>query len=475
MKKYTLLLFNSLLLMGMLNAQPLPPEPPVRYDSDLLSADFHKSRRAALLEQLPANALAVFFSAPIRNRQNDVDFMYRQDSNLYYLTGTPEAESILILAPSGIQVGSKNVKEVLFNIPRDKRMETWTGRRMGSQRVMDELGIELAVDHSQFETVFNNAVSSAKYHLFHLPFPSGVSEDDVLAQQIRVVKNAMEHHANLAPNQDLLFGTLAEMRQTKTPEEQVLLQKSIGISCAAHKEAMRSATDGMTEYELEGVIDFVYKRNGSEFAGYPHIIGSNENSTVLHYNTNRRKFNDGELILVDSGAEYHGYTADITRTFPVNGVFSAEQRAVYEVVLAAQKAAEDAVKIGASMNATSIAAREVLANGLVKLGIIQRPSQANRFTLHGVSHGIGLDVHDIGGYASAFRVGNMFTIEPGIYITPANDVDPKWWNIGIRVEDDYIITANGLERISTCVPREIDEIEALMQETGIGNLPNGKL
>lgn len=457
---------------------PALPDYPARYETPLSPA-FTQSRRDAVRSKLPKNALAVILSSPQRNRSNDTDFEYQPDRNLLYLTGSHEDASALLLAPSGMTVEGKTVKEILFVPARNPQYETWNGRRFGAARAMTELGVELALDNDQFQTVMNQLLDTGKYQIYHLPFPDGLEGADANPQwrpfMTKTVPFLKEQFTkrSLTPNPNQLRGILNTLRGIKSPEELVLLQKAIDISALAHQEAMRSCEPGMTEYQLEAVIEYVYQINGAAFPGYPSIVGSGENSTILHYNSNRRQIKNGEVVLVDAAAEYQGYTADITRTFPANGKFSPEQKAIYELALRAQDAAIAKAVTGVSMNQTTVAAHEVIAEGLMQLGILKERNQFRRFTLHGVSHHIGLDVHDWGEYKLA--EGMVITVEPGIYITPAADIDPKWWNIGVRIEDDILITANGPKMLSGAAPRTVAEIESVMAEKGLGNLMNGKL
>ncbi|MDX1739719.1 MAG: M24B family metallopeptidase, partial [Rhodothermales bacterium] len=267
---------------------------------------------------------------------------------------------------------------------------------------------------------------------------------------------------------------LTELRMVKTEEEITLMQRAVDITAAAHREAMRSIEPGMYEYEVEALIEYVFKRNGAEYTGFPSIVASGENSTILHYESNRRRMEEGDVVVMDIGAEYHGYSADITRTVPVDGTFSDEQKVIYELVLEAQRAAIDASRSGGSFSDPDAAAREVIGNGLAELGLISSTDESRRFFVHGTSHYLGLYVHDVGDYGP-LRPGTVITVEPGIYISPSEDVDPRWWNIGIRVEDDVLITEEGPVVLSEGVPRTVDEIEALMAETGLGNDPAGRV
>jgi Xaa-Pro aminopeptidase len=251
----------------------------------------------------------------------------------------------------------------------------------------------------------------------------------------------------------------------KTIEEMALLQRAIDITTEAHRAVMTQVQPGWTEYQIEALVEYTFKRNGSEFPGFPSIVGSGENSVILHYETNRRTIEPGDVVVIDIGAEYHGYTADITRTIPVGGRYSPEQRAIYEIVYAAQEAGIAASRAGAPFRAAHEVGSRVLAEGLARLGLISNPNDQaglRRFFMHGTSHYLGLDVHDVGD-GSNLMAGQVITVEPGIYIAAADDIDPKWWNVGVRIEDDILITDGEPVILSRGVPRQIDEVEALMQ------------
>jgi Xaa-Pro aminopeptidase len=258
---------------------------------------------------------------------------------------------------------------------------------------------------------------------------------------------------------------LNDFRTTKTEEELALLRRAIDITADAHREVMRQVRPGWAEYQIEALVEYTFKRNGSEYPGFPSIVGSGENSTILHYETNRRTTEPADVVVIDIGAEYHGYTADVTRTIPLSGRYSPEQRAIYEVVYAAQEAGIRASRAGNDFRAPHNAAAQVLAEGLARLGLISSPNDMaglRRFFMHGTSHYLGLDVHDVGNYGP-LTTGTVITVEPGIYIAAADDIDPKWWNIGVRIEDDVLITDGDPIILSAAAPRQIDEVEALMQ------------
>jgi Xaa-Pro aminopeptidase len=447
-------------------AQPLS-EAPVRYDADLPSAAFHQGRRRAVLEALPRGAVAVFFSAPERNRQNDVSFEYRQDSDLLYLTGSREPGSILVLAPAGIPVGRRLVREILFVPPREPSQEVWLGRRFGPERAKRELLVEEALPYDRFAEILRPVLADPTREAHHLPLPPGIEEGSALDEQIRVLSRSV----SVPPDHQRLRRVLDRLRTLKTEEELRLLGRAIDITVAAHREAMRSIVPGMHEYEVEALVEYTFKRSGADSPGFPSIVGSGENSVILHYETNRRRMEAGDLVVMDLGAEYHGYTADVTRTVPVSGVFSSEQRQIYELVLAAQEAAIARVRAVAGFADPHAAAVEVLAEGLARLGLIDGPGDRGglgRFFMHGTSHYLGLDVHDVG-TGTPLEPGTVLTVEPGIYIAPSADVDRRWWNIGVRIEDDVLVTGGEPVVLSLGAPRSVDEIEALMREEGLGN------
>jgi len=271
--------------------------------------------------------------------------------------------------------------------------------------------------------------------------------------------------ANGGAFDDVTLGAALDgLREVKTPEEVALVQRAVDITGAALREAITAMEPGWAEYDIEAVLEYTFRRMGSEHPGFPSIVGSGENSVMLHYDTNRRVTRAGDLVVMDVGASYRGYTADVTRTAPVDGRFTKEQRAIYEIVLEAQEAAIGAVKAGASFGAPGEAASLVLSRGLAKLGLIRSPEDyagLRRFFPHGTSHYLGLQVHDVGSYR-ALRTGAVVTIEPGIYIAPAPDIEPRWWNVGIRIEDDVLVTEGKPVVLSAGIPKDPDEIEALM-------------
>lgn len=465
-------LATATLFLGMITSPYALPaqevDAPVRYDEDYLSADFHRSRRAAVVAQLPGNSLVVLFGAPMRNRSNDMDYEYRQASDFLYLTGSEEPGSALILAPGGLEVDGERVHEILFVPPRDPAREVWDGRRFGAERAMQRLGVELALDATRFDEILVPLLQNGQHRVYHLGFPDGVPEGSALHDQLAAFMDNVDPAAlpgagtgSAAP----LRGVLDGLRAIKSDEEMTALRRAIDITTEAHREVMQQVQAGWAEYEIEALVEYTFKRNGSEQPGFNSIVGSGENSTILHYMTNRRVTEPGDVVVIDIGAEVHGYSADVTRTIPVSGTYSPEQRAIYELVYRAQEAGIRATRAGNPFFASNSEASRVLAEGLAELGLISSAADTGglrRFFMHGTSHYLGLDVHDVGSYGS-LRPGEVVTIEPGIYIPVAEDIDPKWWNIGIRIEDDVLVTDGDPVILSAAAPRQIDEVEALMR------------
>jgi len=476
--KFTVLLVLALLVPTAVIAGPL--------QDDL------KARRAKLMERLGPDTLAIFWSAPTRVYSGDVDYEYRQDSNLFYLTGIDQPETILVLMP-----GNAAHKEMIFVRPADARREHWQGHSLTTDEAEAESGIATAMTADRFEG-FIAAMFSRRP--FSAPPEETATFFSALADGRAKLALALEPVTNLTtplepPRQfaaDLrsrFYGfsvvdatpLLWDLRQMKTPYEQAVMRKSVAISSEAHVAGMRAAAPNKFEYEVEAAIENVYLKNGAMSWGYPSIVGSGPNATILHYTKSSRRMESGDLLLVDAAANYQGYTGDITRTYPVSGKFSAPQREIYEVVLAAQEAGILAAKSGKRFTDIQAACDDVLRAGLVKLGLATDPKgqQFKIWSTHGVSHWIGMEVHDVA-VPRPLGPGMAFVIEPGIYIreaaldnlprTPENaafieKVRPmvqKYRNIGVRIEDSFLLTDAGLERLSSGVPRTIAEIEQLM-------------
>lgn len=442
-----------------------------RYENDFIPSAFYKECRTELREQMPDSSVAVFFSAPVRNRSNDTDYPYHQHPQFYYLTGFTEANSLLLIFKLPIILDGKSTNEILFIPPRIKERETWNGRRASLKEAENISGIETVLYSQSFNTINIKSTNFSK--VLYLPLPMGIADDRMdssdLFDQVEMFKSKFSYPS---PNGDsyLLNKILRKMREVKKPEEIELMKKAILISCEGHKEMMKTLEPGMSEYQVEAVGEYVFRNMGAEDVGYPSICGGGENSCILHYETNRKSLKAGDLILLDMGAEYHGYSADVTRTLPVSGTFSKEQKIIYELVHKAQDSAFSQCKPGNNFQDPHRAATEIIKKGLFNLGIIKDEIEYKTYFMHGTSHYLGLDVHDPG-MRNKLSAGNVITVEPGIYIPVNSNCDPKWWNIGVRIEDDVLITPNGYENLSISCPSKAEDVEKLMKEMSIYVFP----
>jgi Xaa-Pro aminopeptidase len=452
---------------------------------DFLKPDFHKERRTALRNKMPSNSVAVFFSNPIRNRSNDVSFMYHQDPNFYYLTGHREPHSVLIIFKNKQKIEGKKFDEIIFVRAHDAVMELYDGARLGKEGAKEMLEFEVALEGPDFRN-FNLDFSKFNKVLFY-DFENDVrdtNEDGGLFELISQFKQKIgydEKDLTIEPqpnNLDVrkLDRFMNELRGIKTTEELVLLRRAVNISAIGQVEVMKAMKPGMSEAEIQGLHEFIFKKYRAEYEGYPSIVGAGYTGCVLHYiDSYKPKIEDGELILMDLGAEYHGYTADVTRTIPVNGKFSEEQKLIYDLVYKAQQTAADTCKAGVSFSTLYETTAKIVNEGLVDLRIYKSTSPEdmtnpetgrNRYYPHGCCHHIGLDVHDKGFYKN-LEENMVITIEPGIYIPEKSPADKKWWNIPVRIEDDYLVTKDGCELLSNLAPRTAEEIEKLMAEERI--------
>jgi Xaa-Pro aminopeptidase len=493
-----------LMLAAVPGAQMLPP-----YGS---AAEFTTDlgvRRAAAMQALGPESVLILWSAPARVYSTDVNYEYRQESNALYLTGLAQEDSILVLIP-----GAKTKKEMLFVREGDPRRELWNGHTLTLTEVTSWTGIQNVQPLTSFQPFIDSLLSGNgspqlpadelqnEFGTFVAAVKQGTAKLAVMgggpaqggrggaapatpaAGSPRAF--AEEMHAKYAgvasANATSILSTL---RQVKTPYEQKVLRRSVEISAEAHVEGMKAARPGRWEYEVEAAIEYWYMKNGALSWGYPSIVGSGPNATTLHYEKSTRQMQNGDLLLVDAAANFQGLTGDITRTYPVNGKYSAEQRAIYELVLEAQEAGIAAAKPGSPTAAITQACRAVFARGLLALGLITEAqpgdaqnAQVSRWFTHGPVHGIGMDVHDPLGQQLA--AGSAFVIEPGMYIreavldqlpkSPENDafiakVRPavqKYKNIGVRIEDSFLMTADGLVLLSVKAPRQIKDIEKIV-------------
>jgi Xaa-Pro aminopeptidase len=444
-----------------------PLLPKSDYDDDLLPAQFHAERRQALRDKMEPNSVAIIFANPERNRSNDVDYKYSQAPDFYYLCGYTEPNAVLIIFKEKQTIDSISTSELLYVQPRNATEESWTGRRLGVDGAKTKLGIVNVYNNFAFDALSLNFCTFDK--IYHSEFYNDVRDDQNdkgdLYTLIKLFREKTDY-CKTKRNSFKLRTILADLREIKAPEEMKLMRKAIDITCDSHKELMRSLDTNTTEYQAQALVEFGFSYGGSEYPGYPSIVGGGENSCVLHYITNRKRLYNSELMVVDAGAEYHGYTADVTRTLPVNGKFTKDQKALYNVVLKAQLAGIKQCKKGNSFRDPHNAAVEEVKKGLASLGIITDPNDFSRYFFHGTSHYLGLDVHDPGTYGK-LRAGSVITVEPGIYIPEGSPCDPKWWNLGIRIEDDVLITEGEPDVLSGKLPKTPEEIEKLMAEGGI--------
>ncbi len=433
------------------------------------------ARRRKEFMQKMQGGIAVFCSAPMRNRNSDVDYEFRQDSDFYYLTGFDEPESFCIFAPE-----NKKHEYLLFVLPRDKEKETWTGIRAGVEGAIQNFGAEMAHTNDKLEEILTELLQNASALHYSLNrYPEADRRIFAVMDLVRA-----KGRAGIYPPSRIIdpSETLSEMRLFKKPDELDALQRAVDISVRAHSAAMKSTAPGRFEYEIQAVLEYAFRSGGSQRNGYPSIVGSGPNTCILHYTRNNRKLQDGDLLLIDAGAEFDYYTADITRTYPVNGKFTSQQRTIYELVLDAQKKAIAAMKPGITwMQVHSLTVR-TLTQGMITLGLLQgtldenlENENYNKYYMHRTGHWLGLDVHDTGKYRrmDTWRVlepGMVMTVEPGLYVPP-DDENKTFRGIGIRIEDDVLITENGPKVLSGNCPKEIDDLEAIIGTTGLPAVP----
>jgi Xaa-Pro aminopeptidase len=508
--------------------------------TDFLSKDFHRGRRDALRAKMPVNSVAVLFANPLRNRANDVDYVFHQDPNFYYLTGYREPNGVLVLfSDNQTDENGVSYNEMLYVQERNARAEQWNGKRLGIEGAKEELGFQMAknandfiqtnINFKSFDRIFiekfnddyrnsaknnaevydlvasfkentaynpNNFLSPMKKQIYELVKATSIENSANVAQ---IIGRALAYDPSLKRDTDLmkfkdatdnalkkelqqkialkldakttidihfLSNNLATLREIKTAEELVLLTKAVRISAIGQVEVMKAMKPHMSETELQGIHEFVYKKYGAEYEGYPSIVGAGNNGCILHYIENSKTKLGNELVLMDLGAEYRGFTADVTRTIPANGVFSEEQKAIYQIVYDAQEAGIAAYVIGESMATPNLLSKKIVDQGLFQLGIINSLDEKHPYYPHGTSHHIGLDVHDPGNYGN-FEENMVVTMEPGIYIPEGSNCDEKWWGIGIRIEDDILVLKTGPVNLSAEAPRTIEEIEKMMAKKSV--------
>jgi Xaa-Pro aminopeptidase len=421
-------------------------------------------RRRRLLEALPAGSLALFSAAPVAIRSGDVEYRYRQDSDFYYLTGFPEPEALCLLDTAGVE------RFILFVLPRDPERETWTGKRFGVEGARERFQADAAHTPEQFSEIFAKLIDARERLYFTLGRNDRMNQR--VLDEVRRSQATRERSGAAALGLVSADDVLHEMRLHKGAEELERMRRAAAISAVAHREASLATRPGASEHEIEAIIDFAFRRLGGMGPAYPSIVASGPNATILHYTENSRVLEEGDLLLIDAGAEYDHYCADVTRTYPVSTTFSAEQRCIYEIVLAAQKAAIEKVAPGVTFDDVHAAALRVLVEGLRSLGVLSVPvdeaieKNAYRgFYMHRTSHWLGMDVHDVGKYrlgdkSRTLEPGMVLTVEPGLYF-PENGAaeTERFRGTGVRIEDDVLVTEHSHEILTAEIPKEIDDLE----------------
>lgn len=419
------------------------------------------------MRMIGKGGIAILPSAPTRTRNRDVEHAYRQDSDFHYLTGFPEPEAVAVLVP-----GRAHGEFVMFCRDRDAERETWDGRRAGPEGAVKDFGADDAFPISDIDDILPGLLEHCERVYYAMGF--NAEFDQQLLGWINQLRAAAKNGVTAPTEFVALDHMLHDMRLFKSRSEIVTMRKAAKIAAAAHIRAMRHCRPGMTEYEIEAEFLHEFRRHDATVS-YQPIVGGGENACILHYVENRDRLKDGDLLLIDAGCELECYASDITRTFPVSGRFTDHQRALYDVVLEAQLAAIDKVRPGNHWNEPHEAAVRVLTRGLVKLGLLKgrvptliKNGDYRRFYMHRTGHWLGLDVHDVGDYkvGEQWRIlepGMVLTVEPGLYIAPGTrGVAKKWWGMGIRIEDDVLVTRDAPDVLSDDAPKDPGEIERLM-------------
>ncbi|ELY4156690.1 Xaa-Pro aminopeptidase [Cronobacter turicensis] len=428
--------------------------------------EFLRRRQALLAKMAPASA-ALIFAAPEATRSADSEYPYRQSSDFWYFTGFNEPEAVLVL----IKSDETHSHSVIFNRLRDKTAEIWFGRRLGQEAAPAKLGVDRALAFNEIDDQLYQLLNGLDM-VYHAQGEYPYADAIVFTALDKLRRGARQNLSAPATLTDWR-PWVHEMRLFKSPEELAVMRRAGEISALAHIRAMQTCRPGMYEYQLEGEILHEFTRHGARFPSYNTIVGGGENGCILHYTENESQLRDGDLVLIDAGCEYKGYAGDITRTFPVNGKFTPAQRAVYDIVLESLETALRLFRPGTSIQDVTGDVVRVMVKGLVGLGILKGDVEqlvaenAHRpYFMHGLSHWLGLDVHDVGFYgpdrSRILAPGMVITVEPGLYIAPDADVPEEYRGIGIRIEDDIVITETGNENLTASVVKSADDIEALM-------------
>ena len=426
----------------------------------------YAQRRAKLIKQMQAG-VAVIPTAAEQVRNRDAHYPYRFDSYFYYLSGFAEPEATLVL------IGGKKPKSILFCRDKDPEREVWDGYRYGPEKAREHFGFDEGHSLTKLDELMPTIFADQPVLYYAL----GTDErwDSRIVSWLNKVRSQSRSGVSAPAEIRDVRCIVDEMRLIKSSQELALMRRAAEISTGAHCRAMRAARAGKKEFEIEAELIHEFRRRGAQSPAYPPIVAAGANACVLHYVENSATLKDGDMLLIDAGCELNGYASDITRTFPVNGRFAGPQKDVYEMVLAAQAAAITAVKTGNAWDRPHRAALKVLVQGMIDLGLckgsldkVLESGDYKRFYMHRTGHWLGLDVHDAGDYKRAgkwreLRPGMVLTVEPGCYVRPAKDVPEKFWNIGVRIEDDVLVTAGGREVLTSAAPKKIEDIEKLMQ------------
>lgn len=460
------------------NGAVAPAAAPSRFEPREMA--MFKTHREAFLRQMAPGSVAIFRSAPEVRYHSTNAASYRQDPDFYYLTGFEEPDAIAVLTPAS------KMPYTLFVRPRDKAREIWDGKRAGPEGARAEFGADAAHTVDEFEEQMEKPLKNVGRVYWALGSQDEEFERRLLKLLRRFTYDRSRHPTPLVEVADPR-PILHEQRLIKDAAELELLRRACAITALAHVETIKATSLGMKEYELQAVAEYYFRRSGAGRVSYLSIVGAGPNATILHYGTNRAAILDGDLVLMDAGAEYQMYAADITRTWPANGRFTPPQRAIYDVVLEAQQAALAEIRPGATFMAIHNAALRRITERLTELGVVKgdveeslREKRFQPFFMHGTGHWLGLDVHDCGRYKTGeesrvLQPGMVFTVEPGVYVAEdAEDVDPQYKGIGVRIEDDVLVTKTGYEVLTIAAAKEPDEIERLMAAAVADHKGNGR-
>ncbi len=434
----------------------------------------YKNRREKLLSKAESNSIIVLESAEIKSRNSDIDFKFKQDPTFQYLTGITEPNSFFILLKPAVTLEGKEIDEILFVREKNPMMERWTGEILSADEAKSLSRADTVLPVTKFRELIKNFLAERKF-LYLSRSDYSQWKDMVTDQRIFLFDERKKKLKETFPNIETksLHQDIAGLREIKDSIEIEKIRRAVDATVCGYIEAIKSCEAGMYEYDIQAIIEYAFRRMGAGDIGFPSIVGSGKNALTLHYDKNRCKLNSGDLLIMDIGAEYEGYSADLSRTIPINGKFSQPQKDIYNIVL---KASNETIKImtpGTKRQDIEKKALMVVAEGLKALNIIKDEKEARKFMPHGVCHDFGLDVHDLS-TSGALKAGQTLTIEPGIYIpNDTKNVDPKYLGIGVRIEDDILVTASGNEVLTKKAPKNINEIEKIMQQKGLGNIEIG--